>query len=146
MREYLAGFFDADGAVGISKGAGTSYYLLWVRVNQVVPTPLLMFKQQYGGKINGPTQRGENSRPIWGWCAESQVAEDFLQDIVSLLVVKRERVELALEFRSLFKGEYRLPRGNARPTEANLSKRAEVISLRSVAYHEMARLNKRGIA
>lgn len=139
---YFAGFFDADGAVGISKGTGTSYYLLNCQITQVDPAPLLLFKERYGGKVNGPYEREGNARPIYRWSVQAAKAEKFLLDVVDQLVVKRERTRAALDFRELFKGDMILPRGKNK----NDAKRDNVISLREAAYERMLKANKRGVA
>ena len=139
---YLAGFFDGEGYVGISKGYKTSYYLLVCTVTQTDVTPLMIYHQWYKGKVQGPRNVGGNRKPIYWWKAEANRAEKFLLDIQPYLVVKAERVKLALEFRELFKGDNILPRG----LTINTAKKQKILELRQDKYEQMAQLNKRGIA
>jgi hypothetical protein len=142
---YFAGFFDADGMVGISPARDSSVFLLQVRVSQVAPEVLHAFRSEFGGKLIGPKTRSGNSRPIYQWGLESQKAEKFLRVVAPYLVVKRERVAMALEFRELFKGPNILPRGREKTHPANVAKRERIVRQREDYYHRMRAANQRGL-
>lgn len=138
---YLAGFFDADGSIGITPPRDTSLYLLSIHVVQVVPAPLLLFQEAFGGKIGRP--RGDPPRrPVRTWTCETKKAEAALRAMLPWLVVKRERAELALEFRELFKGANIVPRGRS----CNPEKRGRIMLERQGYYEQMRVLNRRGAA
>jgi len=146
--EFFAGFFDADGCVMIQRGgAKTSYFLLSVHIVQVDTNILHAFAERYGGSVKGPYSRGEQARPAYHWVVESAKAEAFLRRITPYLIVKRERAELALEFRTLFHGENVLPRGKlVNDLDQQLAKRARILAERGECYEQMRLLNRRGAA
>jgi hypothetical protein len=143
---FFAGFFDADGYVGISKGNGTSYYLLTVAIVQVKREILDLFVQEFGGKVTGPHIRKGRGRPIYQWVAEAKVAERFLREVSPYLVVKRERAQMAIDFRVLFRGENIIPRGHGSQNDRNRQKAERIKGLRHEYYLSMKRLNQRGVA
>lgn len=140
---YYAGFFDADGAVMVHRCRKS--YNLTVRVSQSSREVLDSFRTNYDGKVQGPYNRaGEsNSKPFYFWAIDAAKAEKFLVDVLPYVIVKRERVELALEFRKLFKGANILPRGS---TAANYPERFNhIYRLREDVYNQMRVLNQRGV-
>jgi hypothetical protein len=144
---FLAGFFDADGAVMIQRGGSrTTHYLLCVRVYQANPQILLLFRERFGGSVKGPYHRSDKRRPAFIWGADAKRAENFLKCVVKYLIVKRERAQKALAFRELFKGKNVLPRGNAVSTLKKVSsvKGTGVLLDRERMFSEMRVLNKRG--
>lgn len=137
---YYAGFFDADGAVMIHRCRRS--FNLTVRINQTSREILDSFLLNYGGKVQGPYERGGNAKPQWFWSCDAAKAEAFLRDVLPYLVVKRERAQHAIEYRALFKDGNILPRGRGK----NPEKEAHVLSLRAVGYEKMKSLNARGVA
>lgn len=141
LSAYCAGFFDADGSVMIQR-VGENYNLT-LRVNQTTVPVLNLLRDRYGGKVQGPYARGGNTKPISFWACDAGKAENFLLDTVGFLVVKRERAEVALRFRALFKSPNILPRG---PTsQAQPEKTRRILSERAKLYDEMKKLNQRGL-
>lgn len=136
---FLAGFFDADGAVGIGRVRGTPN--LWCRVNQTSKPILLAFKEAFGGKVHGPYSRSSNAKAHWFWSCEAATAEAFLRRIQPFVVVKRQRVDTALDFRELFKNSNVLPRGLAR----NPEKKERILAAREDFFLRMRALNQRGL-
>lgn len=137
---FFAGFFDADGSIQIAKSKDS--FNLHVRINQTSRPILDMYKEKYGGKVQGPYDRHANDKPQWFWACDAQKAEDFIVDVLPFLVVKQERGQLALEFRKLFKGDNILPRGPQAVRYTN--RRDEILAQRSAFYDQMRVLNKRG--
>lgn len=101
---YLAGFFDGEGYVGISSDHpkwknGDVYYRLRINVAQKNPVVLLRLKSIYGGTLH----QGKDG--VWKWYADGKMGCSFLSDIFPFLVIKKQQVELALEFQSLNVGK-----------------------------------------
>jgi hypothetical protein len=140
--DYLAGFFDGEGCINISRGNGTSYYLLQVQVSNTRREVLDAFQDRFGGSIVKQLRNG-NHKDIYIWKVEAAKAESFLIEMSSRLVLKRKQAELALEFRSFFKGKYAMPRGHL--VNDHSEKIAWILASREICYEEMGRLNKRGV-
>lgn len=116
--------------------------VLEVRVNQTSRLVLDAFNIRYGGKVMGPYSREDkpNCKPQWHWVAYAQQAEEFLEDVLQALIVKRERALLALDFRKLFKAPNVLPRG----LHKDAQKVDRVLGERRAVQAQMAVLNRRG--
>jgi hypothetical protein len=98
---YLAGFFDGEGCISITKGKnhlGNTQYSLRVIVSNTNDYVLKLFKFSFGGRI----QKRKLSRPNWrdcyAWELSSTKAYDFLKCIHPYLVIKKAEAELAFEF------------------------------------------------
>jgi len=117
--QYLAGLFDGEGSIAISKrkvslkdGSRAPWYILVVcLVNTHLPiivTVREMFgtgskKQLYrvasdpSGIILKPYKKPR--RKCYMWHATSDIAENFLHCIYPYLIIKKDEVELAFQFR-----------------------------------------------
>jgi hypothetical protein len=141
---YFAGFFDGEGYVGIARNS-KKQFVLECSVTNTDYRPLAAMAEIYGGKIILLPRRKPQHKQAWRWSCQSKVAECFLRKIYTHTIVKRERIEIALEFRKLFKGLNILPRGNARPTFKNTSKTIRVLEARKVFHDLIGKLNHRGV-
>lgn len=114
---YFAGFFDADGWVSIRRGkerSGAQAFSVQVGVAQNTTEVLTVYQQRFGGSIR--LQEAETG--VYHWRAYGKEAELFLRAVAPHVVVKRERVMLALEFRALIGIG-----GPRKPDAANLARR-----------------------
>lgn len=146
--DYLAGFFDGEGCININDGYDTSYYLLHVSVSNTQRKALEPYEQFFGGSIGKPRKNGisPNAKPIHKWSIDSAIAEEFIEEIIPYLILKKPQAELALYFRTLFKEPYVLPRGKLiNNLTKQKMKRTQVMALREDCYQKMQKLNKRGI-
>lgn len=95
--EYLTGFFDADGYVGIVKGK-TGYYNLRCTLTNIDKLVLQKIQSEYGGLI----QSKSLSNPKWShqyslvWNGEK--AKTILKLMENYSIVKRNQIQLALTF------------------------------------------------
>lgn len=95
--EYLAGFFDADGYVGVVKGK-SGYYNLRCTITNIDKLTLQKFQSEYGGLL----QSKSLSNPKWShqftlvWNGEK--AKDLLNLIKNYSITKKNQIELALTF------------------------------------------------
>ncbi len=101
-KAYIAGFFDGEGCVSISKYQGknnrTPVYSLQVVLAQKGIEPLFELQELTGaGTIHDRTKYHKGT---YEWRMNARDANDFLIAIVSYLKCKRKQVELAIEYQS----------------------------------------------
>jgi hypothetical protein len=99
MEKYTAGFFDGEGCVAVYEGNSrfnTPLFYLRVDISQNHRGVLETIQTYYGGSIN----RMSNQR-AWSIQWTSKSATPFLTAIRDHLIVKRDQVDLALEFQKL---------------------------------------------
>ena len=130
---YFAGFFDADGSVRIHRYREGRAHQLHVRVYNTTRPVLDAFKEQFGGSIS-TSANGPRARPLHRWMIGDRMAEAFLIAVEPHLIVKAERVRLALRFRAL--ADAGVNRHQPAPEH--------VVEARERFCREMAELNKRG--
>jgi len=101
---YLAGFFDADGCITITRLVNKRYsrgihYALRAMIGQRLRSPLEQFNLFWGGSLCYTLYRGTNCpNPQWIWSVGHRKALLFLQDIVPCLRLKQEQAETAIAF------------------------------------------------
>lgn len=103
---WAAGFFDGEGSVfvEISKNKNTRRRvrnLLTASVTQTSTPCLNLFKQCFGGNITPITKSRRqhmNNSVCFVWRVRSKDAIAFLEAIAPYVVVKKEQVELALQY------------------------------------------------
>lgn len=95
---YTAGFFDADGSVGVyprrhrNRPSSRSY---WLRASVAQRRHLSIFAEwttRWGGSLS------EDKRGEWRWVVASAQARRFLEDILPFLRNKQPQAKLAIEF------------------------------------------------
>jgi hypothetical protein len=142
--EYLAGFFDGEGCIGIRKpslhGVRSDLYALWIGVSNTDPRPLQYFVKAFGGSVRGPYHGKRNHKPIYQWKVCSRQAENSLRAMLPYLIVKKDRAEIGIAHRELFKGNNILRHG----PNADKEKRNFVLAMRASMYQQMHKLNARG--
>jgi hypothetical protein len=138
---YLSGCFDADGSVSIAKSkAGTQgiknpRYVL--RVNIVNTSVELMnwLYENFGGLIKKrPLINPEKHRQTYDWSFDNGKAIDVLELMEPHLIVKKKRVQVAIE---LLRG-WKTNHGQGAKTSA------EEVERREALYLQMKALNQFG--
>lgn len=99
--KYLAGFFDGEGSVTISKQT-SRWYVLQLSINQKKSDILKIIQKQYGGYLYFDRRNGCSYLHI-----TANKAEKFLKDIFPYSVVKREQIKMALIFCYIIRKNYR---------------------------------------
>ena len=95
---YTAGFFDADGSVGVyphkyRNRPPSRYHLLRVSIAQMRHLPIFTeWVARWQGSLTGD-KRGE-----WRWVVAAAQAKVFLEDILPFLRNKHPQAKLAIEF------------------------------------------------
>lgn len=96
---YYAGLFDGEGSVAISRNA-QKYPILSVKLINVFQPALMYPLNKFGGRIENNKASARNI--VWvdtfSWKASSSIAYEFLQWIYPFTIVKRDQVDVALEF------------------------------------------------
>ena len=103
---YLAGFFDGDGCINISKShpkhSKSPRHVLQVILAQANRPFLQMWAERTGiGKLyQFKSQTKLNNRQeMWHWRMTGQQAEDLLRLLMPFLLIKRAQADIAIEFR-----------------------------------------------
>lgn len=97
--EYLAGFFDADGYVGVVYHKTQNWYSLRLTITNTNKLILQKFQMQFGGKIqNKCDHRKPEFSDYYHLCWSGSEALQLLAIIGPHLSVKKSQAELALTF------------------------------------------------
>lgn len=80
---YLAGFFDGEGRIRISKHSTRSSYMLKLQCCQATPYPLDMYVDEFGGTVAHSVvlYRGQ-PKNYYHWQASSKSAENALNKMM----------------------------------------------------------------
>lgn len=110
--QYLAGFFDGEGYVGIISWKGCESYTLKIQLTNTHLETLQRIQEEYGGLINShdrmKTNINHSNAYVLCWYADK--ARNILQQIYPYSVTKKQRIECALQFPLNVKHrEYRSP-------------------------------------
>lgn len=131
--EWAAGFFDAEGHIGVSRGFTTGvrgsrwvYHHQQIHVTQKVVFPLRYLQDAYGGIIRGP-----DTEDCYRWHLSIIEGENFLRKIYPHSLVKRKQIELAFQLR-----ETRGQAGGYHPNPP------EIISLRDSIWTSLKDYNQ----
>ena len=106
---YIAGIFDGEGCVSISKEKerttikGYSYRLR-VIVGNTNEWLIKFLQSQFGGNIVLRQPRMPWYKPIWQWQIGAKLAQVFLEALLPYLQLKKHQAELGIAFQNKFKG------------------------------------------
>jgi hypothetical protein len=114
--EYIAGFFDGEGCIGVYRDT-KGYTKLLVTIGQKSETPLLLIRECLGGKLSKP-QSMTVHQLVW----TNFAAGEMLEQIVPFLVLKKAQAELAIEFCTLLGTS-----GNWAATPEKTRRRLEIV-------------------
>jgi len=135
MKFYLAGLFDGEGYIGITRMVSQKGYIgycLYAGVNMVDKEPPELFHKYFGGSLNlRQAYKDPATRPTWRWQVESKKAYEFITILQPCLRVKKQKAKLAIAYQQM-KKHYNYKPVKERDAEIN-------------AYWEMKKLNRRGI-
>ena len=96
---YMAGFFDGEGCVTISRPRSRKNYQLEVNVGNTSRDVLEWVQRNYGGRLHDMQgSRPARYKPYSVWQVSGVEATDFLRQVLPFLKVKREEAELAVKF------------------------------------------------
>lgn len=138
--DYVAGMFDGDGHVTVSKPSRTatrSGYEVRIDITNMDRDMLGMVVAMYGGSL----QR-QRTRPVTHWMASCRKAQICLEQILPHLVIKKERAELALEIARLQREGLELRRVNKNACRVL---KPEVLAIADKLKRKMLALNYQGV-
>lgn len=95
---YLAGYFDGEGSITLSRGSN-GHYTLVCGVSGVKPNALKLFHERFGGSLYYQKRTNAKWRDIFMWRISGEKAELFLEEIKPYLILKKDEAELGLTFR-----------------------------------------------
>ena len=107
-KAYIAGFFDGEGCVEISRNHHRANPQLFLRIivsNTYKPIIDWLYAI-YGGTTHFRKQQA-NWRSCWHWRISARKAEIFLRDIYPYSKIKKEQIKLAFEFIETIKSKGR---------------------------------------
>ena len=143
--EYVAGFFDGEGTVGIglsmdaTKSGWRPRHTLYVRIGHTNLAILEMLKHQFGGSIRAYKFKPGHA-PAWGWALGPADSINFLRTICPFLVIKAPEADLAFEFSKPARFDKRpvgMPRRNRRLPAASIEER-ERLRVQLVKLHGLS--------
>lgn len=104
---YLAGFFDGEGHIRITKHSSRGSFMLNISAVQATPYPLHLFVEKFGGTLKKRIidYRG-SPKALFTWQTSSACAENALREMLPYLVAKKDEADVALNFRSTFRPKY----------------------------------------
>lgn len=136
---WMAGFFDGEGSVSIHQPRSENRIRLSIRVCNTVEEALWVFVKRYGGRISS-IDRNPQSKRMYRWGCPPRNHVRLLKDLLPFLIIKKERVKLALRFRETV----RKMNSKLQELGERRSISSEVWSKRIDLLGEMKRLNTRG--
>lgn len=92
---YAAGLFDGEGCIQIYRQKNTNYFSVFAKVAMTTRQPLLFLQRLYGGSVCVRPVRG-GRRPQWDWTVTGRACEQFLESVMTVLIVKGQEAALAL--------------------------------------------------
>lgn len=139
--EYLAGFIDGEGCIGIYNKGG-AYHQGIVVVEGVDKSPLEHLYERYGGSLRGPVVKQEGYRPIWRWEVRARAAlRRLVSDLEPHLLIKHKQIHVLVDF--LRETEKTLP-PHTSTCENTLRERKLMLERRLKLVAKMSKLNRRG--
>lgn len=93
--EYLSGFFDADGTIGIYTPYGRQTANIRLSVTQKFPAVLFEYEQQWGGSIY------HHPSGHWVWGIAGRAALKAVIEMSPHLIEKRQQADVCREYISL---------------------------------------------
>lgn len=143
---YAAGFFDGEGSVYVNKrgqkhGGSPSLKVCIANTNEEV---LIAHIGRWGGTLYQRLVNKPNHRDQWQWTLSTKQSLPFLKAIQPHVIVKKEVVELGIQYLALMS----LPAGERRnynvPTGTGIRIRPEWAAKRDAIITAIRQVNARG--
>jgi hypothetical protein len=135
---YLAGFIDGEGSIGIVVVAKHKKYVTQIAACNCNPTPIMLLKELFGGKIRLRNWKNKKWKPNYEWKLTAKKAAVVIKAILPYLKIKNKQAEIVLRSQQL-KGKYTAGMMRWHP-ELKVARDAELQLLKE----ECNKLNKRG--
>lgn len=138
--QYIAGFFDGEGHIGICKGVvkhkNKVYEQIYdrVKIDNTKPEVLYMIRDIFGGKVSRK-YNGYNKKDCYTFFVFSYESERFLKTIYPYLHIKRKQAEIMLDF---YKTKHKITKIGDSLSRKDRNKRLNLMI-------KIKKLNKRGL-
>ena len=100
---YIAGLIDGDGCISTRYHPSSNRWRVRIDVWQIDPRPLTCMKDVVEGSLlyfrAKPNNKLSNT-PIWHWTVVDKVLDYYLPQFMPYLIVKKDKAEIALQFRA----------------------------------------------
>ena len=96
--EYMAGFFDGDGYVGIVKWSNGIHYLLRSSLTNINTEFLNLVQKEYGGNIYAKSLANVKYDGQYYIMFYGVNAKEFIHKILKFTFVKKKQIQVALDF------------------------------------------------
>lgn len=96
-KAWLAGFFDGEGCVCITRSSRTKCYRLIMSITQKDKPVLKKVQKMWGGSLRKTTKRNMDIYWTLDWCLKRE-AKTVLQDILPHAKLKHKQIQIALRF------------------------------------------------
>jgi hypothetical protein len=98
--EYVAGFFDADGSIGVyNRGNGIQICASIANSGHHGRIICNQLQQRFRGTVTCAKLKNPNHRDVFWWRTNGRnVVKNFLEQIVEHSVIKKDQIELAILF------------------------------------------------
>ena len=115
MIEYLAGYIDADGYLGlapVTRPDRPRYLYPQLQVGGIVRSPLDALQKEFGGTIHPKMDRRKTEQQMFLWHLSGKARlEPVLQALLPYLLVKQSQARLLLRyFRECYRPQATWPR------------------------------------
>ena len=104
--DYLAGYFDADGSVAITRQRNKNGHMIHqikATLVSICPDIPMEFRNRFGGTClvtDWNNRQNPNNRVRMDWSTTSKNCKLFLEEVVPLLVLKQDQATVALELQA----------------------------------------------
>lgn len=98
-RNYIAGFFDGEGSIYLLESKKNKSIFLCVNLTNTEKKVLDKIKEQYGGSIS-KSKDVRGRKQLYRLRLYSNIGLNLLEDIKDLLIIKKNKAILAIEFQN----------------------------------------------
>ena len=112
--DYIAGFFDGEGSVGIYRNGQRSWHLrtqLTQNIDRSTTALLSELRQRFGGNLATMRSPIYRASVAYNWQLNGAVAAAFLREVLPYLRLKREQADFAIAWQSIQQKASRDERG-----------------------------------
>ena len=101
--EYVAGFFDGEGSIGIYKNKRNTYFLrtqVTQNINKETSELFVFLTNKFGGNLAKMRMECYRNGEVYNWQLNGKKAKTFLEKLIPFLHVKKEQAELAVAWQN----------------------------------------------
>jgi len=145
-KDYIAGFVDGEGYIGLIKKSSPNStlghrYKPCVKIAQKESNRNILdiLQSIYGGHISKTRQHGNTNTSVMWEISNRPAVKKFLEDLKDRLILKDENLRLILKY-------IELPQVSNRQDNEYQKFRLDIDSKKQIIYERIKTINKRGLA